>query len=129
LIEVGKFRTAKASIDHIERHHVRNERVPKPKAGAPGKNNAAGLGRMHFILFFKITNRRLPPLRQYTWHQGAHTDTKQHGTNACTDEVFSRRGADRPSHWPRLYSVPTKINTLTVGSARQMPVGNRRRSF
>src|SRR5258708_17852698 len=57
MIEVGKLRAAKASIDHIERLHVRNKRVPKTKAGTSRKDNAPWIRRMHFILLLKITNR------------------------------------------------------------------------
>src|SRR5258708_33404724 len=76
LIEVGKLGASKASIDHIERLHIRNERVPKSKTGTAGENDAAGFGRLHSILLLKLTNRRLPPLPQYTTcHKGAHAKT------------------------------------------------------
>src|ERR1700686_231901 len=110
LIEVGKLRTAKASIDHIEGLHVRNERVPKAKTGTSRENNAAGPRRMNFVLFLKITNRRLPSLRQYLRQKGAHIQAKEHqNANPRTNEIASRRGADWPSHRaktiPRAYKL------------------------
>jgi hypothetical protein len=77
LIEVGKFRAAKASIDHIERLHVRNKGGPKSKTGAPRKDNAARFGRMRFILLFKIANRRFPSLREHAPKENTHTETEQ----------------------------------------------------
>ena len=71
LIEVGKFRAAKSSIDHVERLHVRNKRVPKAKAGTSRENDAAGFRRMRFVLLFKIANRRLPSLRKHSRQKDA----------------------------------------------------------
>src|ERR1700674_1612867 len=100
LVEVGKLRAAKSTIDHVERLHVRDKRIPKAKTGTSCEDNAAGSWRMDLVLVFKITNGRLPSLRQYARQKYAHTKTKeQYGGNPCTDDVFSRRGVDRPSHW------------------------------